>query len=186
MFFQQFDLKSFARLIICEGLQESTGDYNLGCKPVDFNDHTSHGFLQVTPGSVLIDFKNVGIKFDDEFDPVNTANFDTSNLKLQVLIWSWYTYNCVNAGVSLNEYVNRKAWNTQGIGGVTADYSNCQLVWLAGPRNDRHSNGAAAYKDYHDRITDYFVSSAFGTQADFENLINTSVKGDVKYVKNIA
>ena len=37
-------------------------------------------------------------------------------------------------------------------------------IGLAGPHNDRHNAAqAAAFKDYHDRIEDYFVQSNFGT-----------------------
>lgn len=183
IFFPQIPLQSFARLILCECAQESTGNYNLTVVPVDLSDFKSQGIIQLTPGSVLKDYMNHGIQFDDSLIPSEVTKWDLSDPEIQILIWSWYTYNSVLAGVSLEEYCNRIAWNTQRLYEVTRDYGNLQLCWLAGPRNDRHTNAKNNYQDYYNRICDYWVGSTFGTRSDFDNLIDTKLNGDIKFVK---
>lgn len=189
IFFTMIPLKQFARLVVAEAAQESTLDWNLGADatgkiPVDFNDHKSYGVLQCTGASVLIDMSKYGLPFGN-LDPSQAQNFDLTDPKTQILCWAFYTFNCTNMGVSMAEYFNRKAWNTQGVGNVAKIYSNCLLTWLGGPRSDcRTANGANCFLDYHNRILGYWLNGNFGTQDEFESLMNTSVAGNIKFVKD--
>jgi hypothetical protein len=182
-FRREFDLRTFSRMVLCEGMQESTGDFRLGCKPVDFGDHTSHGFMQVTPGSVLKDFANHGKVIRSALKtrrgvvlarPDRTLQMDTSDPGLNVVIFAWYTKNSVLMGVSMQEYAHRVAWNIPP-GNVTPIFGNCQLCWLAGPHNDFLGAGAAAFRDYHARILDYYTGAGFGDVGAYEALIRTRI-----------
>lgn len=177
-------LRTYARLVIAECAQESTMDYRLGCKPVDFGDHTSHGVIQVTPGSVLKDFSMHGRPIRSALkgrtgvvmaDPARTRQMDTSDPGLCVVIFAWYTKNSLCAGVSLHEYAHRIAWNIPP-GKVKRVWANACLTWLAGPHNDFETpTGWKSYEDYHNRIGDYFTQSGFGTKDDYERLIRTPI-----------
>lgn len=174
-FIKEFSLKDFARLIICESMQESTGDYNLGVKKIDFTDHTSHGIIQITPASVVLDYYNYGYPIVDIngnfiLNPNDIMNLDTSDPGMSIVLWAFYTKNCVNMGMSFNEYINRKIWYSKP-SNVTKDLGNCMFNWLGGPRNDRHSNNSP-FDDYYKRILDYYVCSGFGTKEDFDRLIS--------------
>lgn len=186
-------LKEFARLIICEGMQESSGNWNLGCKPVDFSDHTSHGFIQVTPGSVMIDFYNWGLPVKSALtgrtgvvllDPAKTLQMDTSDPCTTVMMFAWYSKNSVNMGVSFNEYAHRKAWNIP-IPTHNKVYGSLQLTWLAGPRMYVDTpEGQAAYDDYYKRILDYYTQSQFGTKEQFDqHVLQTKLVNELLYVK---
>ena len=175
-FFPELSLQDFARLMVAEGAQESTGDWNLGVRPIDFSDHASQGFLQVTPASVVLDYANYGLPIQDAngkvlIDPAKVSRMTLANPGTNVLLWSWYTRNSVATGVSMNEWINRVAWNIP-VGKVTRDFGNAQFTWLAGPHNDRHVAGAG-YDDYYRRIADYYVTSGFGSQQRFDQLLAT-------------
>jgi hypothetical protein len=183
LFFQkELTLINYARLMICESMQESTGDYNLGVKKIDFNDHTSHGIIQVTPGSVLLDYFNYGKPIVDNhnkliLNPSNILDLDTSDPGTCIVAWSFYTKNSVLLGMSMNEYVNRIAWHSMPTN-VTRDIGNCMYCWLGGPRNDRHVN-LQGWNDYYLRILDYFVCSNFGSKQDFDNILDTKLDNNI-------
>ena len=172
LFFPKLGLRDLSRLLVAEGAQESTGDYRLGVVPVRMDDFRSQGFLQATPGNVLKDFAAFGVQFDPDMDPKAVTSWNLADPKIQVLTFSWYCLNSVAAGVSLQEYAHRVMWNTRGVGEVTCDYGNLQYTWLSGPRHDRHKSDKE-YRDYHDRIADYFVCAKFGSFDDFERLLRT-------------
>lgn len=192
LFFTELSLKDFAQLIVCESCQESTGDYRLGVKPVDLNDHSSAGIIQVTPGSVLLDYQNWGVPIIDVtgkiiLNPQSVLDLDLNDPGVCVVIWAFYTKNVVVMGVSLNEYGNRVAWNIP-TGEMTRDFGNAQAVWLSGGgvSNDRHTTtGQRAYQDYYNRILDYYIASGFGTKVQFDNLLNTPLNNKVLAVYNI-
>jgi hypothetical protein len=185
-------LRSFARLIICEGMQESTGIWNLGCKPVDFGDHTSHGFMQVTPGSVMKDYRDWGLPIRSArggtsrvlLDPATIGTVDTSVPHVSVLLFAWYSKNCVNMGVSMNEYAHRFSWNIP----ITTTHQKvlgaCQAVWLAGPRTYINTDaGWRAYDDYYHRILDYYTQSGFGDKASFDRHVYTPLVNEFLFVQ---
>lgn len=181
-FLKELSLNDFARLVICVSMQESTGNYNLGVKKIDFKDHTSHGIIQVTPGSVLIDYYNYGkpiVDINGKFilNPSDILNLDTSDPGPCVVVWALYTKACVLFGMSFNEYVNRIEWYSNP-SEVTKDIGNCLFNWLAGPRNDRFIN-KNAFDDYYKRILDYYVSSSFGNKAKFDNILNTKIDNTI-------
>jgi hypothetical protein len=169
IFYPEFALRDVARLIVCEGAQESTGDYNLGVHSIDFNDHGAQGFIQVTPGSVVKDYHDFGTKIVNAaghvvLDPAKSKSYNLSNVRTNVAFWAWYTHNTVAAGVSLNEWVHRNEWHIQ-VGGVTPDYGNSMYDWLAGPRHDRHKDDSA-FRDYYGRIRAYWNHAGFGSSFD--------------------
>lgn len=191
-FRSELSLRDFARLIICEGMQESTGDWNAGCKAVDFEDHTAHGFIQVTPGSVMKDFSEWGQSVTSALkarrhvtllDPANTLSMDTSDPCTTILMFAWYTKNSVNMGMSFNEYAHRHAWNIS-LTPHSKVYGACQAVWLGGPRTYIDSDaGWKAYDDYYKRILDYYTQSGFGSKQDFDKLVlQTALVDEVVYV----
>ncbi len=177
-FFREFDLRTYSRLVLAQCMQESTGDYRLGSRAVDFTFHGSCGFSQITPGSVMFDFHRFGRPIRSELkgrtkvvlaDPARTLEMDTTDPGLCVLLMAWYVKNCVAIGVSLNEHAHRIAWHIPPAGDrVSNTYGTALVTWLAGPHNDYLTgNGARAFKDYGDRICDYFVQSGFGSSDDF-------------------
>lgn len=184
-------LREFARVVLCECAQESTMDYRLGVRAVSFQDHTSHGVIQVTPGSVLKDYSTWGTPIKSVLkgrtdvviaDPAQTLQFDTSDMCLTITLWAWYTSNCVKCGVSLNEYAHRKAWHIQ-VGGVPRTYANCLLTWLAGPRNDTGTpSGAQSFADYYARICDYYVQGGFGTREAFDAHLATQLRAPLRHL----
>ena len=169
LFYPEFSRRDIARLIICEGAQESTGDYDLGARAIDFNDHGAQGFIQVTPGSVVKDFRDFGKKIVNArghvvLDPARARSYDLRNVRTNVAFWGWYTHDTVVAGVSLNEWEHRAAWHI-ATGGVTRDYGNAMYTWLAGPRHDRHKDDGA-FREYHGRIAAYWRHAGFGSGFD--------------------
>jgi hypothetical protein len=180
LFHFEHELIDFARLVICECMQESTGNYRLGCKKVDFSDHTSHGIIQVTPGSVLKDYRDWGVPIMDVsgamiLSPSLTHEIDTTDPKVSVIIWAWYTKNCVNATMSLAEYFNRDLWNLAPRD-ITQTYQTAMLTWLSGPSNCAVKN-FASFKDYYLRILDYYTQSGFGNKETFDKLLSTKLQG---------
>jgi hypothetical protein len=165
-FFPQLSMTDLAHLVAAEGAQESTGNFALPGYSV--------GFLQVTPNTVVQDFTNHGrpiLAPDGSAVVTPGITADLTDPAQNVALWAWYTHNVVVAGMSLNEVALGFKQ-----GGVTPDFGNAQFDWLAGPHNDRHNPAvAASYKDYHDRIKDYFVQANFGTDAQFEQLLGTSI-----------
>ena len=176
-FFPQMPLLEFAHLVLCEGAQESTGDYTQGVTGgISYNDHTGQGFLQVTPATVVADYANYGTPVKDAagltlLDPAQALHFDLADPAVNTMLWAWYTKNSVTYGVSLAEAAHALVWHVT-LGGVTRDYGNIMFDWLAGPHNDRHKNGAG-FVDYQARILDYWLQSRFGTQDRFNQLLNT-------------
>ena len=191
LFFPMFPLKQFARLVVCECAQESTLAWNLGADEngrisANLDDHKSYGVIQNTMAAGIKEYQNYGMPFAD-FDPSKISSIDLTDPRVCVLQWAWFTYNTVQAGISLTEYANRKAWNPSGIGKVKKIYANVLFNWLAGGANDVTTpDGSKAFKDYHDRIQAYWVHGKFGTDAEFDDLINTSIEGEIKYVKDVA
>lgn len=186
-------LRDFGRLIICEGMQESTGIWNLGCKTVDFDDHTSHGFIQVTPGSNMKDFSDWGTSIrsvlknrSDKIllDPSKVKDMNTADPCMNILMFAWYTKNCVNMGVSMNEYAHRELWHIPKQEGHSKVYAACQAVWLAGPRTYINTDaGWKSYEDYYNRILDYFTQSGFGTKEYFDSLVYTTIVNELLNVR---
>lgn len=174
-----FDLKTFARLVLCEGGQESTGDYNLGVKPIDLADMTSHGFIQVTPGTVVKEYVSWGMPVGNLIDPKTVQQADLSDPGINVALWAWYTYNALGLGMSLKEYGNPQ-WNSQP-SKITKDFGNAQYAWLGGPRNSRYENENEQKRpenellDYYHRNLDYWVGAGFGTKEQFDQLVDTPV-----------
>ena len=176
IFYRELNLRDFAHMILSESAQESTGDFTLGVRPIDFNDHASQGLIQVTPGSVVLDFLHWGKQVRSTsrqvlLDPNQAAQMDLSDPTTSLMMWAWYTKNCVAIGTSIEEFQHRTAWNSP-TGTIVRDFGNAQFVWLAGPHSDRHVDDSG-YQDYYNRINDYFVESGFGSQADFDRLLNT-------------
>lgn len=184
-FFPEFRLEEFAHLIICECMQESTGDYRLNVpKLISFKDHRSFGIIQITPGSVLLDYYRFGSAIMDIngkmiLSPSRTLDINLADPGSSIVIFSWYVSNCVSCGVSINEYLHRDEWHIK-TGKVRRDFGNCMLNWLAGPHNDRHTNGQKAFQDYYNRILDYFIASSFGTQATFDELISRPLREKIQ------
>jgi hypothetical protein len=185
LFFYYLGLRDFARLVICESMQESTGDYNLGVKPVNFKDHTSQGIIQVTSGSVVLDYYNwgqpiIGVSGKMAMSPSAVPRMNFADPGLSVVMWAWYTSNGVKMGVSMNEYGNRVKWNIR-TGGVTRDFGNCMWTWLGGPHNDRHNPATSSgYEDYYKRILDYYTQSGFGSKAEFDALLDTKLDTGIR------
>ncbi len=187
-FYPEIPLRDFARLILAEAAQESTGDFNLGVRPVDLQDHASQGLLQVTPASVLLDYKNYGLPIKDAtgkvlLDPAKAERLSLANVCTNVLLWAWYTRNSVAFGVSFNEWAHRSEWHIP-TGGVLRDFGNAQFTWLAGPHNDRHT-ADQGYADYYNRIADYYISSGFGTQAQLDALLATGFAAEPIAVRDL-
>jgi len=184
---------NFRRLLLCELAQESTGNPALGVTAIRLDDHRSQGPLQVTPGSVVKDYLNYGLPITDTAgttllspqlleDAISKKKPILADPCISLLLWAWYTSNCVVTGVSFAEWHNRKTWNI-ATGGVTPDFGNCQLTWLAGPHNDRYKpTGKAAYQDYYNRMHDYWVGAAFGTRAAFDALLATPIPRKLRCV----
>jgi hypothetical protein len=177
LFYRELQLIDFARLIICEAMQESTGDFRLGVKPIDLNDHTSHGIIQVTPASVLLDYYNYGLPIIDYqghlvLSSGKVKGLDLSDPGIGVIIWAWYTHNCVVMGVSMNEWMNRIAWNTP-TKGVKRIYKNSLITWLEGPHNDCTVRTDPGFDHYYYRIMSYYTVSGFGDKAKLDTLLNT-------------
>ena len=177
IFFNNMQLIDLARLIICESCQESTGDYRLGVKPIDFEDHTSHGIIQVTPGSVLLDYYNYGKPILDVnkkmiLSPSMVKSLDLSDPGVCIVIWAWYIRNGVAMGVSMNEWINREIWYIT-VGGVTRDYGNCLYTWLSGPNHSRDRKTDPGFDDYHFRLLDYYIASGYGDKEKYEQLLST-------------
>ena len=186
-FSEELELEDFARVIISESCQESTGNYNLNVKPVDFNDHEAYGVIQVTPGSVLVDYKRYGEPILDMdgsvfLDPASIEKIDLADPGLSIPIWAWYNKNTVLAGVSLDEWEHRVEWWVT-TGGVTKDFGNCLYTWLAGPRSDRHKE-PVGFSDYRYRVTDYYIAAGFGNQTRIEEIFSTPLKETMIGVKD--
>lgn len=185
-------LRDFARVVLCECAQESTMNYQLGVKPVRFDDHTSHGIIQVTPGSVLKDFAAWGTPISSVLkgrtnvvvaDPSTAQQLDTSNMCSSIVIWAWYTSNNVKCRMSLNEHAHRNAWHSTP-SEVQQIYGNCLLAWLAGPRNDIDApSGQRSFEDYYNRICDYYVQSGFGPKASFDQHMRTTLQGPLRFLQ---
>jgi hypothetical protein len=177
LFYWEFDLIDFAQLIICESMQESTGDYRLGVKPVNFDDHSSQGIIQVTSGSVLLDYYNYGIPIVNHIgklvlSPNTLLNLDLSDPGIGVIIWAWYSKNCVIMGVSMNEWMNRIAWNIP-TKGVKRLYKNSLFTWLSGPHNDASVKTDPGFDHYYYRIMSYYTGSGFGDKVKLDSLLGT-------------
>ncbi len=186
-FSRELAFLDFAQLIIAECMQESTGDYKLNIrKPISFTDHQSQGIIQVTPGSVLLDYKNWGMPIPGTtLHPDRVESIDLTDPGICIVIWAWYTKNCLQMKMSMNEYINRQKWNSRPSDFVVADVGNCMFTWLGGPRSDR-TNDPKGFEDYYLRILDYYVRAGFGSKAKFDILIRKPAnKSGIRYVKNI-
>lgn len=177
IFFNRMQLIDFARMIICECCQESTGDYRLGVKPINFKDYTSHGIIQVTPASVLLDYYNYGKPILDInkkliLSPSMVQTLDLADPGVCIVIWAWYVRNGISMGVSMNEWINREIWYIP-VGGVTRDYGNCLYTWLGGNSNNRHIKTDPGFDDYHNRLLDYYIASGYGDKERYEQLLST-------------
>jgi hypothetical protein len=185
-FRNEFSLKDFSRLIICESMQESTGNFNLGVRKVRFDDHTSMGIIQVTPGSVLKDYSMFGLCMIDVngkmINPNYTTDIDLSDPGLCIQIWSWYNKNCVLMKMSMNEWIHRIEWNSNP-SNVKPLYKNVLYNWLAGPHNDVDLK-PGPFEDYYLRVLDYFVVSGFGNKDYFDKLMNTTISNNIKGIHN--
>jgi hypothetical protein len=181
-FTKEMSLIDFGHMIVAECMQESTGNYNLGVRPVDFKDHTSQGIIQVTSGSVVKDFYNWGKPIMDAngkfiMSRNNVMELDLSDPGLCIVVWAWYTKNSVLMKMSMNEYGYRKEWHSVG-SIVTPDFGNCMLTWLGGPRHNRQTD-RKPFEDYYLRILDYFEAAGFGTKAKFDALLNTKLDNKI-------
>lgn len=171
-FYAQPSLPTLVHLILAELAAESSGDYTaMGGSAV--------GVLQVTPSTVQADYVHHGLTlqaFDGATVMDPQGSIDLTDPGENVALWAWSTRTSVTAGESADEIAANMHRKTT----VTRDFGNAHLAWLAGPGYDRHSldpnsSIGQAYKDYHDRIEDYFVQSGWGTAASFEALLGTPV-----------
>lgn len=192
---EKINFRTYCRVIICECMQESTGDRTLGFntgggfKPVVNidTDHRSYGLIQVTPASVVRDFHHFGqpIICADRKEllvPGEARTLDLTDPFVNIVIHAWYTKNSVSCRMSLREHVFRDVWHIVPRKNIAPDLGNCMFTWLAGPHNDRQDpKQAPAFADYYNRVCDYFVASGFGSRADFDralaaDFVNTSTK----------
>ena len=185
-FYPNIKPQTLAKLIVAESAQESTGDPNAGINAgqKDWSksqDGAGLGLLQVTPKFAVQDFIKHGtaIKAPDGSVVVDPkGKIDLSNPATNVAMWAWYTKNAVASGTSMNEAASGAKGSP-----VTRDFGNAQWSWLGGPHNDRHDSATAGgYKDYHDRIKDYFVQSGMGGADEFEKLLDTPVSSTMSNV----
>jgi hypothetical protein len=173
--------KDFAQVVMCECLQESTGNYNLWVGPIMFNDGDAHGVIQVTPQSVVLDYHVWGQPIIDVSGtvvcrPHEVAKWDLSHCTLNLIMWAWYTRNTLGAGMSLNE-LGFPEWHRRP-NNIVRDFGNALYVWLGGPENYRQDpqkiKDNPGHLDYYLRVKDYYVCN-MGTEADFERIFNTPV-----------
>jgi hypothetical protein len=190
-FMKEFpQLQKFSRLVIAVCIHASTGDYSLNCSQVDLKDWTAQGFAQVTPASALKEYYLFGKPINSAIhgcygkvlaDPTKVREMDTSNPGLTVLMWAWYTKNCVVTGVSFVEYANRVQWNTP-LNRVTPVVGNCLLTWVAGPHNDFLGAGARAFNDCYKRVLDYYTQSGFGSKYEFDAIMHIPLCKELVFV----
>ncbi len=186
LFFKDLDFVSYAHVIICECMQESTGDFRLGRAPTILDlskDHKSYGLIQVTPASVVRDFRDFGKPICDVLSgrrvirpgKAASSTIDLSDPFTNIVLHGAYTTCSLACKMSIREHMFRKAWHSVPTASQVQDFGNCLLVWLAGPRNDRHDKGTGAksFDDYHKRVGDYFVASGFGTRERFDAILST-------------
>jgi hypothetical protein len=186
LFFVDLPFMDYARVIICECMQESTGDFRLGSAPTTLDlssDHKSYGLIQVTPASVVRDYRDFGKPICDVFTKTtrvirpgkHATSLDLSDPFTNIVLHAAYTTSSIACKMSLREYAFRKAWNSRPTSTQVPDFGNCLLVWLAGPRNDRHdgASGAKSFDDYHKRVSDYFVGAGFGTRERLDTILST-------------
>lgn len=168
------DLRTFARFVLCVCMQESTGDpgLNVSC-PMDMNSWAGQGLLQATPASVVKDFMDFGACLGP-LDPKRAATFDLGDPCTSVLLWAWYSRACCLAGTSVTEWVHRKDWG-KTTGGVARVYGNALYAWLAGPGKDFQMVASSHLIHYFKRITDYWMAAEFGSEEDYEAIVDTRI-----------
>ena len=186
-FSRELELSDFARVIISESCQESTGNFSLNVKPINFTDYDGCGIIQVTPASVLLDYQRFGEPIPDlegkvMLDPSTVTEIDLADPGLSIPIWAWYNKNTVLAGVSLNEWFHQKEWWVKPVN-VTKDFGNCLYTWLAGPRHDRHTNDTG-FLDYKNRVTDYWTVAGFGNQSHLDAIFNVSLETKMLFISS--
>lgn len=173
--------KEFAQVVMCECLQESTGNYNLWVGPVMMNDGDAHGLIQATPQSVLLDYHVWGQQMVDVSGsvivrPHEVLQWDLSHCTLNLMMWGWYTRNTLGAGMSLNE-LGFVEWHRRS-NDIVRDFGNALYIWLGGPENYRQDakkiKESPGHLDYYLRVKDYYVCN-MGTAKDFERIFNTRV-----------
>lgn len=173
--------KNFAQVVMCECLQESTGNYNLWVGPIMFNDGDAHGLIQATPQSVILDYHVWGQPMVDVsgqvvLRPDEVLKWDLSHCTLNLLIWAWYTRNTLGAGMSLNEF-GFPEWGRRP-NNIVKDFGNALYVWLGGPENYRQDKtkiqNNPGHLDYYNRVKDYYTCN-MGDEATFERVFNAPV-----------
>ncbi len=173
--------KDFAQVVMCECLQESTGNYNLWVSPIMLNDGDAHGIIQATPQSVILDYHVWGQPIIDVsgsviLNPKEISKWDLSHCTLNLIIWAWYTRNTLAVGMSLNEY-GFPEWHRQP-NNIVRDFGNALYIWLGGPENFRQDQTKIAnnpgHLDYYKRVKDYYVCN-MGTEEQFEKMFSTPI-----------
>ncbi len=171
-FYPGIAVHDLAKLIVAQGAQECSGDFNLnvGGGPGD-----GQGFLQVTNQSSLAQFKEYATPIKDAEGKVVVdpkGPIDLSDPAQNVAIAAWYSRNGTSLGQSPDE---KYKWNNEGtLPDSSKDYGNALFTWNQGPHNDRHTGeGKQAFSDYYNRISDYWVTSGFGSASDFDKLLDT-------------
>jgi hypothetical protein len=179
-FYEEYSLGTLARLVMCIGMQESTGDFLLG-----YPYAQSQGLMQVSPASVLSDFDTYGQII---FNPYTGSNLipgqvDITDPGTSVMLWGWYGNGAAHTGVSMAEYSNREAWNIKAYR-RRPNLGHAMLAWYAGPSASLDNKDTKKqFIDYVHRILDYWVAAGFGSEGDMYKLMRRRLQGNITHVK---
>jgi hypothetical protein len=93
-FYEEYSLGTLARLVMCIGMQESTGDFLLG-----YPYAQSQGLMQVSPASVLSDLTRTVRLYIHIRDPIWYRDKQTLPILVRPsccgMVWKWCrTYRC--------------------------------------------------------------------------------------------
>lgn len=180
LFYEGHSQETIARLILCLGMQESTGDPALNAP-----SGRSQGFMQVSPGSVVVDFDTFGEVLPSPYTNLVPGRVNLTDPGTSVKLWGWYGNAAAHSGVSVAEYVNRDAWNIKAER-CSPTLAHAILAWLAGPSADVSDPITRVhFEDYLSRIRDYWVASGFGSEMTLLQLLSSRLQGGVSYVREL-
>jgi hypothetical protein len=180
LFYEEHSQETIARLVLCLGMQESTGDLKLNVP-----SGRSQGFMQVSPESVLADFDTYGQVLPSPYAQLIPGQVNVTDPGSAVKLWGWYGNVAAHSGVSVAEYVNRDLWNLSAVR-CTPTLAHAVLAWLAGPSADMSDSATKAhFKDYLNRIHDYWVGSGFGSRWKLQQLLTRRLRGGVSWVAEL-
>jgi hypothetical protein len=176
-FYEEFSKQTLARLILCVGMQESTGDFALN---VPYGQ--SQGFMQASPASVVQDFNTYGQTIHSRHRPLVPGDVDVADPGTSVMLWGWYGNVVAHTGVSVAEYVHRAEWDIDARRD-RPNLAHALLGWLAGPSATLDDGVVRAhFKDYFNRVMDYWLAAGFGTQGFLQSLVKRRLQGNVTHV----